>query len=336
MISGNAARRLIDEFWHPIAHRSELASPRDFVRTRIGGEEAVAFHDGENVIVFDNLCPHRGARIFDGEAGNARFLCRYHGWSYSRGKVMTGSPGFLDPHCGAPALAIWQTEWLGDFLFASKQPANGLRDQLADFAGLLETISRDLVERSDINVYDYECDWRVALENALEPYHVGIIHPETLDSLKLAPGENLFSGRNSLWKTEVTNDRIRRGLDRLNGMFELDYQHKGYFSFYLFPFSMLSSTFGFSYSLQNFFPSDESEMTLFHSRFYRSRTKASVKPEVIGPFFENAARVNRAVFDEDHQICKRVPARSWRADLGFLTQSEAKVAHFRQSVAPFL
>lgn len=327
---------LIDEFWHLIAHRGELSKPRDYVRVQIGDEEAVAFHDGDHVIVFDNLCPHRGARIFDGEIGNARFLCRYHGWSYARGKVVTGSAGFLDPGCGTPKLTTWQTAWIGDFLFASKRPRESIVTQLADFVSPLELISGDLVRCSDVNAYAYECDWRIALENALEPYHVGAIHPESLDTLKLEAGTNEFSGRNSLWRTQVGAPRLHRGLERLSSLFEIRYQHQGYFSFYIFPFSMLSSTFGYSYSLQNFFPSASANRTHFMSRFYEARTKESVRAETIAPFFENAARVNRQVFEEDHQICKRVPAKSWRSDLGFLTESETKVAEFRKAIKPFL
>lgn len=303
---------------------------------QIGNEEAVAFHDGDQVIVFDNLCPHRGARIFDGETGNARFLCRYHGWSYARGKVVTGSPGFLDPGCGTPSLATWHTAWIGDFLFASKRPRESIVTQLADFAPVLETISNDLVRCSDVNAFVYECDWRIALENALEPYHVGAIHPESLDTLKLEAGTNEFSGRNSLWRTQVGAPRLHRGLERLNTLFDVQYQHRGYFSFYIFPFSMLSSTFGYSYSLQNFFPTACPDRTYFMSRFYQSRLKDSVRAETVAPFFENAARVNRQVFDEDHLICKRVRARSWRSDLGYLTQSETKVAAFREAIKPFL
>jgi len=52
-------------------------------------------------------------------------------------------------------------------------------------------------------------------------------------------------------------------------MFNISDQHEGYQSIYLFPFTMLTSTFGYSYSLQNFFPSQESNKTFFYSRLLK-------------------------------------------------------------------
>ncbi|RYF11431.1 MAG: hypothetical protein EOO77_19390, partial [Oxalobacteraceae bacterium] len=70
-------RQLWDENWHLLCHRSEVAQPSDYLRFEIFGDEVVAFHDGEQVIVFDNRCPHRGARIFDGTCGKRRWVCPY-------------------------------------------------------------------------------------------------------------------------------------------------------------------------------------------------------------------------------------------------------------------
>lgn len=90
--------RLWTEHWHLLAHRSELAQPRDFVRFDVFGREVVLHHDGVSVIAFDNRCPHRGARIFDSDSGRERFLRRYHGWSYANGRVFVADKAAL-AHC---------------------------------------------------------------------------------------------------------------------------------------------------------------------------------------------------------------------------------------------
>jgi phenylpropionate dioxygenase-like ring-hydroxylating dioxygenase large terminal subunit len=65
--------------WVIAAHHCELANPGDFVLLPWQrGELALTNIDGE-VIAFDNLCPHRGARIFAGMHGNSPPVCRYHG-----------------------------------------------------------------------------------------------------------------------------------------------------------------------------------------------------------------------------------------------------------------
>lgn len=328
-------RYLIDRYWHLIAHRSEVADTNAYVRLNIGGEELAAFNDGSSVVVFDNLCPHRGTRIFDGEKGKARFVCPYHGWSYARGKLFRGSGGgaVRNGYSRAPDLAQWRTEWLGDFLFAAKQPIDTLTEQLAGVGDRLARISRDIEALHDHNAYDYGCNWKIAVENAQEPYHIGQIHPDTLASLSLSAGKNEYNGNNSSWFSELENESMYKGLTRLGRFFDVQEQHQGYFSTFLFPFSMISSTFGYSYSVQTFLPSMDENLTYFTSRMYRSRLQATAKASVLASFFDDTATLNRKVFEEDHQICRRIPAFAWTNDTSMLTPSEEKIAAFRNSIS---
>ncbi|HWI87125.1 MAG TPA: Rieske 2Fe-2S domain-containing protein [Sphingomonas sp.] len=323
---------LWESWWHPVCHRSEVANARDFVRLEACGEELVVFNDGSDVVVFDNLCPHRGARIFDGHSGNARFLCRYHGWSYAGGKIFTGARDDIVVTPGALCLRTYASAWVGDFLFASKRPKRDLADQLGDLWPVLERVSRSCAARADINAYTFEADWRIAIENALEPYHVGVIHGDSLDTLDLQPGTNRYSGANSVWETTLGNDRMARQLNRLAPMFDLQWQYQGYWSVFLFPFSMISSTWGYSYSQQNFFPSAEPEKSSFLSRLYSARLKPAVKPEVLAGFFASTSEMNRRVFEEDHAICKRVPFRAWSSEVpAIFLPSEEKIVRFREA-----
>jgi len=326
------SRRLWENHWHPICHRSEVSRARDFVRLEIGDEECVAFNDGSNVVLFDNLCPHRGARIFDGTHGNARFLCQYHGWSYANGRLfggggetMLGTP--LDRIC----LNTYQTQWVGDWLFGSKHAAISLADQLGDAWPILEGVSLNCVERRDFNAYVFDADWRIAVENALEPYHIGAVHRNSLDRLGLEAGENQYFGVNSLWRAPLGNLKLDRSLQRLSGLFDIKDQYRGYWSLFLFPFSMISSTYGYSYSLQNFLPGDR-ERCNFVSRLYASRLRSDVGPEAAQPLIDGAALMNRQVFEEDHEICRRVPFKAWRPEPPqAFAASEEKVVHFRSS-----
>ena len=44
------------------------------------------------------------------------------------------------------------------------------------------------------------------MENALEPEHIGFVHPDSLGRLGLAQGENQFYGVNSVWTAPVGQD----------------------------------------------------------------------------------------------------------------------------------
>lgn len=336
MTSGDLDRhslRLWEDNWHLLAHRSELDQSRDFVRFDVAGREVVLFNDGASVVAFDNRCPHRGARIFDDDSGRQHFVCRYHNWSYAKGRVFVADKQSLS-HCELDQISLnnLQVAWAGDFAFVSQAPAQDLGTQLAGLVPMLEAISRSIDARWDLNRYVYEADWRIALENALEPYHVGAIHPETLHTLKLTPGENRYYGRNSVWSSPLGDERIAKRMRSLTRLFDLQHQFEGYESLYLFPFTMISSTFGFSQSVQNFLPSKDFERSHFTSRLFTGKLKSTTKPELVASLMESSAAMNRAVFEEDHDICKRVAVDTWSMDPPrFWSASEEKLLHFRRS-----
>ncbi len=69
----------------------------------------------------------------------------------------------------------------------------------------------------------------------------------------------------SLWFA-VNNEKSANRLKKLGRIFSLSYQHLGYINIFLFPFSMISSTYGLSYSIQSFFPAKSDDTAHFISR----------------------------------------------------------------------
>jgi hypothetical protein len=95
---------------------------------------------------------------------------------------------------------------------------------------------------------------------------------------------------------------------------------------------MISSTFGYSYSVQNFFPHQtRNDRTNFMSRLLACNVKDEHALKIVQPFFDSSAKVNRKVFEEDHSICKIMPSDSWSPDsLKYMSEQEVKIAHFRE------
>lgn len=323
---------LIQSYWHLLCHRSELPREGDYIRfdTMIG--DVVIFNDGKEVVAFDNLCPHRGAIIYSGDHGNQLAICKYHGWTHRSGKLFVAHKGrFSDCNIDEASLNRYQTAWCSDFLFFAISPIQSLSAQLSGVEGNLETISSNIARRIDFNYYKYQCYWPLAIENALEPYHIDLIHPQTLATLKLEDGINTFSDKNSVWRARIGSERLSRQLASLKRFFDIEQAFDGYESIYLFPFTMISSTYGYSYSLQNFFPFSKLE-TAFNSRLYISKLASSQADKIMDSFFKSTAEVNRKVFDEDHAICSRIPASSWSMEqLRFHSNNEIKINHFRES-----
>lgn len=328
-------RRLARSCWHLVAHRSELAKDRDFLRFEWVLGDLVLYNDKGNVIAFDNVCPHRGARFFLEASGNGPALCVYHGWSYRGGQLRIPKPeAYRLCDRASAALNHFHVDWCGDFLFVAVAPETDLQSQLGALAPTLAAMSADIDRRRDIDAYRFECRWRIAVENALEPDHVRMVHPETLGQLELDDGCNEYHGRNSVLRAGIRNERMTRRLTKLRRFFDVHAAEEGYTAIYIFPFAFLSSTFGYSYALQTFLPSRTGEDTHFATRLFSARLSNTSAEAITEPFFASVAAMNRQVFEEDHAICRRIePSFPMDGSNSILSDSEQKVRHFRASVA---
>jgi len=324
--------QLRDSFWHLLCHRSELPQAGDYLKLQWLDQEVVVCNDAGNIIVFDNLCPHRGTRFFVEQEGNSSISCPYHGWSYRAGALhIPCRERYAESDLKKTRLNTLQTDWCADFLFAAIAPRLSLEQQLEDTFDLLGALSFNIDGRADFNAYVFECDWRVALENALEPVHVPFIHSDSLAQLDLQDGSNRFTSWTSVWEAPVGNAGMAKKLQGIARLFQIEQQYAGYQSLYLFPYTMLSSTYGYSYSLQHFFPSAQPHRTHFSSRLLKGVTKSAAAASALGEFFRSSAQMNRQIFDEDHAICKRIkPGLHSAHPFGVLSCDEKKIAHFWQ------
>ena len=297
---------LIRNYWHLVAHRSELAQPGDFVRLTWAAGDLVLHNDDGEIIAFDNVCPHRGGRFFMEDRGNARAICPYHGWSVRGGQVRPARrEQFSACDLERAVLNRFRTEWCGEFLFVGIDPVMSLEAQLDAFAGPIADISGDITAPNDLYKIDFQANWRVALENALESYHVNSVHPGTLARMAFRQETDTFAGLNSAYHAQVGDGRTAKGLEGLRRFFDLRAAFDGYCAYYIFPFAMVSSTFGYSYSLQTYFPAAESHRSWFTTRLYASRAAQGAE-ELAETLLNTAVPFNRQVFDEDHAICRQV------------------------------
>jgi len=324
--------QLINNFWHLIGHVSEVKSNGDYICLQIGQTDFAVYNDFGNVIAFDNKCPHRGTKFFDYGYGNANLKCPYHGWTYKKGRLYISNRKdfFLDEE---PNLNFLSLTIVGGFLFVAISPIMKIEDQLEGMYQLICSIGEQIHKKRDTNSYEYETFWPVAIENALEPYHIEDIHPDTLATLKLSDGINDFYEWGSCWRAQILNKRIKKSLESLNRFFDLKYQFEGYEFIYVFPFTMISNTFGYSYSVQSFFPSKEEKTTNFISRFYVPSVSNQKSDTILNSFFKSSIELNRKVFSEDHEICKRVEASVWNSSpMKYQANNELKIKHFRQTL----
>jgi nitrite reductase/ring-hydroxylating ferredoxin subunit len=327
-------RYLRDSFWHLLCHRSELTNHRDFLRIRCLEQELVVARDQGNHLVFDNICPHRGTKIFINDFGNGPISCPYHGWTYNSGKLhIPCRERFCEQDLDGLSLSLHRVEWCGDFLFAAKNPLQSLELQLGGLYDEIEAISFGVDGRHSWSSYDFMCNWMIAVENALDSLHTPYVHNQSLNRLKLSDPINTIYGVNSVARFQIKDQAIQSKLIKIERLFASYHRFGGYLSIYLFPFTMLTSTFGFTYSLQHFFPSNLPEKTNFYSRLLRGSLRGELSPHALNAYFDSITEFNKTVFEEDNDICHRIDFEHHSIfDLKRLSVDEEKIVHFRKTL----
>jgi phenylpropionate dioxygenase-like ring-hydroxylating dioxygenase large terminal subunit len=323
---------LINDYWHFCANTSELSKAGDFIKFNFLDDEVVIYNDGSGIIAFDNICPHRGTRFFIEDSGNAMAVCKYHGWTIANNKVHVPAIEIY-PDCPI-SFNRYHVDFCGSLVFFSIKPKLTLYEQLGDIIyNLIESISFDCGKLVDVNQYNYQCNALIAIENALEPDHVPFIHSDTLGALNLINCKNEFYNKNSIVKFDIGNARIKKALDRVLKLFDTGlHRFDGYMSIHIFPFCFISSTCGHSYSIQNFFPLSDDKSS-FISKLYFAGLSNNRSFDQISSFVESTIQVNRRVFEEDHDICKRIRFKSWLKLIdGPLSCSEIKIKIFREFI----
>ena len=190
-----------------------LGIPMLLVRTRDG-----------HINVFQNVCRHRGMILVDTpQQLRGPITCPYHAWSYDlegtlRRTPHVGGPGIdtidsLD-HCDYPLITVRSHVWR-DIIFVN------VGGDAPDF----EIAADSLVSRwrefdqpvfhggTDSSIiFTLDCNWKLAVENYCEAYHLPFIHPALNTYSRLEDHYNIlddsgFAGQGTnVYQPQITDD----------------------------------------------------------------------------------------------------------------------------------
>ena len=176
--------RVFRRSWLLACHGSDLPAPSSYFVLDLHRDSVLLLRgeDGE-IRGFRNHCRHRAARLLDGAGPcRKRIACPYHGWSYDltgRLRAIPRAGGFADPPHEALGLHPVATEELAGFVFVRLEgdgpSVAGLWGDLAD--RLAPYRPAELKPLRPIRTQVWECNWKVAVDNYLESYHVPVAHP---------------------------------------------------------------------------------------------------------------------------------------------------------------
>ena len=183
---------LFGQMWVYAGRADAIPNPGDYFLAEIGGESILVLRGRDLTIrAFLNVCRHRGARLCADASGSVgpAVRCRYHAWSYGLDGRLIGAPNIAaDERLDRDALGLLPVHaeiWEGlVWLNLADDPAP-VADQLDPLLlgrfGTLETIQRYGVGELKVGgsiTYEIEANWKLVVENFMECYHCGPVHPE--------------------------------------------------------------------------------------------------------------------------------------------------------------
>ena len=190
--------KIFSRMWVCIG-RAETITPKPgaYWVVTIGHESVIVVRNRAGVLqAFLNVCRHRGARLCSEATGQLKgsIQCRYHAWTYGLDGRLIGAPNIMSDEkfdrtafgLLPVALDIWEGFiWLN--LSDNPPPAaSQLNPMIIQRFGSYERFSRWGVGELKIGrsiSYEIQANWKLLLENFMECYHCGPMHPELCNLL---------------------------------------------------------------------------------------------------------------------------------------------------------
>ena len=184
--------RIFSQMWVCVGRANVLPVPGAYRTLTIGCESIIVVRNREGMLqAFLNVCRHRGARLCIEAAGQLKgsIQCRYHAWTYGLNGQLIGAPNVLNDEqfdrrlfgLLPVALEIWEGFiWLNlsdDPSPIAEQVTTPVVERFGSYAPFSRFGLGNLQVGKTIT-YDVQANWKLVLENFMECYHCGPMHPE--------------------------------------------------------------------------------------------------------------------------------------------------------------
>jgi phenylpropionate dioxygenase-like ring-hydroxylating dioxygenase large terminal subunit len=177
--------RVILPSWQFVCHQNSVPATGDYATLDLWRDSIVVLrgHDGR-LRAFQNACRHRGSKLVDGNGQcSARLTCPYHAWSYDLDGSLASIPfeaSFSRLDRAKLGLRELELEVFQGLVFARLVPGGpSLAELLRDIEPVLAPYRiEDMVPVAGAAITEtWDCNWKVALDNYLDNYHVPYGHP---------------------------------------------------------------------------------------------------------------------------------------------------------------
>ena len=182
-------RYVFSRTWAFAGLLSDIPNPGDIQPVKVGGRELLLVRDRRGEVkVFQNVCPHRGARLVIDCAKDQRVMtCPYHAWSFDLHGKLKGRPHFFGPgqHDRGDAretqdvrlFDVRSATW-NDWVFVNLDgQAPAFEDYMAPVFSRFQAWNLNAFDKAHYQGFNFHCNWKLAIENFCDNYHVFKVHP---------------------------------------------------------------------------------------------------------------------------------------------------------------
>ncbi len=298
--------------WLLVGHVGQIPKVGDYMTLDVADERALVVRGEDGAVrAFHNLCRHRGSRVVAEPKGNCGrvITCPFHGWCYELSGRLRGVPrpktfpkldrdqyGLKPLDC-----EIWHGFVFVRFKGSGPSMAEILAPVEADFAA---RPMADLRTYDEAWSYEFELDWKAALDVDNEGYHVPVAHPSLQDLYGHSYRDNILSDKLNLSIGDFGDKpaslwSVRHYMKALPEMSELPADQRRSWRYYgIFP-NLVITLFPDMVDFYQFFPIDSrrSVMRGGYLALPDSRREIRLSRYLL-------QRINRMTGDEDIQLIK--------------------------------
>lgn len=196
----------------------EVSAAGDYFALTIAGEPVMIMRgDDGDLRALSNICRHRGTVILDEGFGKTEkyITCPYHAWAYSKEGALKAIPynkiiavDRAEHQLTKYAVSVWN----GLVFVNLDVDAKLLSDRLSgidEYLALFEPQSFDQVSPGETEIW--QTNWKLAMENAMESYHLFQVHENTLETYSPTRDAYYIAG-SSEWSLTGGSTQRKKGL----------------------------------------------------------------------------------------------------------------------------
>ena len=181
-------KHVFNRVWNFVGHESRIPKLGDHYPVEIAGSRIIIVRgDDDQIHALSNSCRHRGTLLVEEPANRSRFVCPYHGWTYSlSGELIAPHADMARNECFDPAehglKPVRLESWAG-FQFVNFDPnADSLDAYLGDLKELLAPYTAQRLIFGWRKTYDVACNWKSCLENLRDQLHLATVHRKSFEA----------------------------------------------------------------------------------------------------------------------------------------------------------